>query len=265
MAGGERDEVQQSNYDVLRELLAGQMLKTSQVSECDRGKAKARRLKRRKKRSVVQRSSADVDVKELEESNRMQTDHLQEFISYLASQIFDSFPEAVRRLAPDTLDEDELQQSLSDALTDRLVSYVPSEVVDSLTTYEIVDSSSDISSFLSPVFSSYVSAILSTQTIKPAGDSKPDECELCDRSWIPLTAHHLVPREVAEKAVKRGWVSEKDVGNVAWLCRACHSFIHRCESNEELARSWKTVTDLAAREDVIRWVKWISSVRWMSR
>jgi hypothetical protein len=52
---------------------------------------------------------------------------------------------------------------------------------------------------------------------------------------------------------------------VAWLCRACHSFVHRIARNEELARSWYSVELLESREDVQAWVSWVGRVRWKAR
>ncbi len=52
---------------------------------------------------------------------------------------------------------------------------------------------------------------------------------------------------------------------MAWLCRACHSFVHGLASNEELAREWWSVEKLLGREDVRRWAGWVGGVRWKAR
>ena len=80
-----------------------------------------------------------------------------------------------------------------------------------------------------------------------------------------MTYHHLIPRQMHAKAVKRGWAKEWELQKVAWLCRACHSFVHRIASNEELARDWRSVEDLMEREDVQAWAKWVGKVRWKAR
>lgn len=87
-------------------------------------------------------------------------------------------------------------------------------------------------------------------------------CEICLRSWIPLTYHHLIPKDVHAKALKRGWHHEDQLQNVAWICRACHSFVHRAASNEELAKEWFTVERLLEREDVRAFATWVGKVRW---
>ena len=49
---------------------------------------------------------------------------------------------------------------------------------------------------------------------------------------------------------------------MAWLCRACHSFVHRILSNEELGRWFADVELLVEREDVRRFAEWVGRVRW---
>jgi predicted HNH restriction endonuclease len=58
---------------------------------------------------------------------------------------------------------------------------------------------------------------------------------------------------------------ETELNRVAWLCAACHRFVHRVEPNEELARNWDTVEKLKGREDVKRFVGWMCTVRWKKR
>lgn len=65
--------------------------------------------------------------------------------------------------------------------------------------------------------------------------------------------------------MKRGWHEEWELNKVAWLCRACHSFVHRAASNEELAKTLYSVELLAEREDVQAFVGWIGRVRWKKR
>ena len=49
-------------------------------------------------------------------------------------------------------------------------------------------------------------------------------CELCERSDIKLTKHHLIPREEGG--------TEKDI---VMICSDCHRQIHASYSNQELA------------------------------
>lgn len=55
------------------------------------------------------------------------------------------------------------------------------------------------------------------------------------------------------------------LNKVAWLCGACHSFVHRMASNEELAREWHDVERILERDDVHRWKGWVGGVRWKKK
>lgn len=138
---------------------------------------------------------------------------------------------------------------------------------DSLITYGLLNDETDLDRFFEPVFSSYITAAISTPSeYEPQnGQARPDGCEICDRTQLPLTYHHLIPRGVHEKVVKRGWHAEWELNKVAWLCRACHSFVHKIATNEELAKSLYSIDLLLAREDVQKWAAWASRIRWKSR
>lgn len=150
---------------------------------------------------------------------------------------------------------------LSLDVLENIVSSFPATVLDTLTTYSLLPSSRSLNSFLTPSIHSYVSAVTSPPP-PYLPFSKASECEICGRDWIPLTYHHLIPQSTHEKCLKRGWHEEWELEAVAWLCRACHSFVHKIASNEELAREWFTVDRLVQREDVKDWAKWVGRVRW---
>ena len=48
--------------------------------------------------------------------------------------------------------------------------------------------------------------------------TRTTECEICERE-VPLTYHHLIPREVHDKVRKKKWHPEAMLNSVAWLCR----------------------------------------------
>ncbi len=122
---------------------------------------------------------------------------------------------------------------------------------------------SDLSKLLTPIFQDYVNNVTSPPPVWSA--TRASACEICDRSWIPLTYHHLVPKQIHAKAIKRGWHEEWRLNSVAWLCRACHSFVHRIAGNEELGKDYWSVERLTEREDVQNWAKWVGRVRWKAR
>lgn len=191
---------------------------------------------------------------------------LTDFAGYLAEEIFSSLPEDLQRLSYRTMQNDAVvgdryTEPLSGFILDELVSCVPPSTNDSLIAYGLVSPpSSDLHSFMSHVFHSYVAAV----TVPPPkwAETRTSSCQICHRDWIPLTYHHLIPRQVHDKVLKRGWHSPEMLNSVAWLCRACHSFVHRMASNEALAREWYNIEKINSREDVQKWALWVGRVRW---
>lgn len=160
-----------------------------------------------------------------------------------------------------------LSESYGDPLptttTATLLANIPCSVTDSLDAYHLVTPGSE-ANLLIPVLQNYCN----TATSPPPTHNptvRAVACEICGRDWVPLSYHHLIPREVHAKAVKRGWHEEWELQSVAWLCRACHGCVHMIESNEELAKNWYTVERLMEREDMQQWAKWVGRVRWKAR
>lgn len=153
---------------------------------------------------------------------------------------------------------------VTDADMEILTAPIPVSVSESLSVYGILPETMDITAaFLRPVITDYITSVTAAP---PAwATTKTEACEICERDWIPLSYHHLIPREVHAKALKRGWHEEFMLNSVAWLCRACHSFVHKMATNEELAREYYTVDRILEREDVQDWAKWVGRVRWKAR
>lgn len=191
---------------------------------------------------------------------------LADFSDYLAREIFDSLSGDLQRLSYRSLQENAVlseKWSLPLTLTvlEELSAQLPNEINDTLTTYGVIQPpNSDTQSFMAPVMSAYISAV----TTPPPKwiETRTDACEICEREWVPLTYHHLIPKQIHAKVLKRNWHEEHQLNSVAWLCRACHSFVHRMASNEELARQWYTVELICQREDVQKWAQWVRRVRW---
>lgn len=137
---------------------------------------------------------------------------------------------------------------------------IPPSVTDSVETYDLLPASLDLSNLISSVISDYIAAVTSPPPVWST--TRTPACEICDRDWIPLTYHHLIPKQVHEKALKRHWHEEWELNSVAWLCLACHSFVHRLASNEVLAKELYTVDLLLEKEEVQIWAKWVGRIRW---
>ncbi|MFA9555724.1 HNH endonuclease [Evansella sp. AB-rgal1] len=73
-----------------------------------------------------------------------------------------------------------------------------------------------------------------------------ETCELCGRSEVETTVHHLVPKE------KGG-----TFGATANLCIPCHKQIHALYTNEEIAARLTTLLELRTDEKLASFIKWI--------
>lgn len=71
-------------------------------------------------------------------------------------------------------------------------------------------------------------------------------CELCGRSGVEITVHHLLPKE------KGG-----TFGETANLCIPCHKQVHALYSNEEIAARLTTLKELREDPQLSRFIKWI--------
>ncbi|ROT42750.1 hypothetical protein SODALDRAFT_326909 [Sodiomyces alkalinus F11] len=252
--------------DCLSDVLVERMTKPSRNSKTKR--------RRTKKDSQPQTLPNSVPQHDNDEDGTAAED-LAEFIDYIANQAFESLPEDLRSLSrPAWAASPDLQSRYALPLTssDTSVLILPTldpAIASSLTAYGIIDNddADAVPALLAPVLTAYVTTITTTPPPPRQGRAQAEEegCELCGRDWVPLTYHHLIPRFVHDKALKRGWHPAEALQNVAWLCRLCHSFVHRFASHEELARYYFTVDRLLAEEEVVRFARYASRVRWKGR
>ncbi|KAH8727194.1 hypothetical protein GQ44DRAFT_612251 [Phaeosphaeriaceae sp. PMI808] len=274
-----------SNYEIFRDCLSEPVLKALTIP-IDKPKSKQKRnvKKTAKGKSDSNRKSrVQVEVNsELSNSNGPTSDaeDLGEFIEYLNSVIFPCLPSELQTVTYLKFrDSSSLQDAYSTPLSastyTRLLDMISPDAIDSLESYGLLPPSSDttdLRNLLVPVLNAYIT----TTTAAPPiwSTTRTTECELCLRDWVPLTYHHLIPRSTHERVMKRGWHTEDKLNSVAWLCRACHSFVHRLARNEVLAKSYYTVglireggveEDLEKRKEVEGWIGWIGGVRWKSR
>jgi hypothetical protein len=187
---------------------------------------------------------------------------------FLASEIFTSLPTDLQTLSYAALQhtpslEDRYATPLPRTTLDALTTTLPVSVPESLTVYGLIPDAADTPDFLNRVVGEYVAG--TTRPPPVWATTRTDACEICERDWIPLSYHHLIPRGVHAKVRKKGWHDEWMLNSVAWLCRACHSFVHRMATNEELAREWYTVDRILERQDVQEWAKWVGRVRWKAK
>ncbi|KAL1654444.1 hypothetical protein SLS61_003045 [Didymella pomorum] len=274
----------ESNYETFRDCMSEPIMKALALPE-EKEKNNKKRIarKRAKYKPVGMFAPATPQVEIPSTDNAPSTtdaEDLSEFIEYLSSLIFPSLPSSLRTLSyPQFRDSPSLQDAyttpLSSSTYEHLLSTVPPDAVDSLESYALLPANSDTHDanlLLTPVFTAYCTAV----TLPPPiwATTRTTKCELCERDWVPLTYHHLIPKSTHDRVRKRVWHDEDVLNSVAWLCRACHSFVHRMASNEQLARYYYTVDlireggvdqDEEKAQEVEGWVKWVSGVRWKSR
>ncbi|KAK3376658.1 hypothetical protein B0T24DRAFT_225010 [Lasiosphaeria ovina] len=229
-------------------------------------------------------ADADADV--------VDADDLADFVEYIASAIFAALPAELQEIdygtwaGGDNNDSNNnkqdrpsppLQQRYalplsSDAVGDilRLTSGgVDASISESLAAYGVTssgepepDPETGMAELLAPVVTAYISSATAAPAPASATKGLATACELCGRDWINLTYHHLIPRMVHAKVVKRGWHRADELQNVAWLCGACHRFVHRFAGHEDLARRFYTVELLLEQPAVAAFAEWAGRLRW---
>jgi hypothetical protein len=266
------DDVE-GNYSLFRDCVFEAVVNKSSSTTTRRKKLNSRR----RALQSVNRATAGKDVPATHSDEAIKQDpaELAEFSDYLAAEVFPAFPDTLRLIDHTTLkptttsdmaveDADNYSLPLTISVLEALTCLVPPTVADTLQAYGLISPpATDTGTFLSPILTAYITS--ATRPPPAPSATRTTACELCSRDWIPLTYHHLIPKQIHTKALKRGWHDEAKLNSVAWLCRACHSFVHRVASNEELAREYYTVEKLSEREDVEKWVGWVGGVRWKKR
>lgn len=146
-------------------------------------------------------------------------DDLADFASYLAAEAWPVVPDRYQNATY----EAHTNGSLGDLDVDELpLDALSPAFVDTLTSYGQAEDTDDVEKFLRKVLGKYVEEVTAPPPVWSSTRTK--ECEICERE-VPLTYHHLVPRSVHTKALKKGWHSEAMLNKVAWLCRSVHRLI----------------------------------------
>ncbi|KAK4463327.1 hypothetical protein QBC42DRAFT_324789 [Cladorrhinum samala] len=255
-----------ANFEQFRDIFSSLLIeKLSAPSHRPTARAK----RRSKKSSTSSNNSGPTgdDNGNNDDDHTLQADDLADFTTYLATSTFISFPVDLQSLSHRSPSETlELYSApLSPDTTSDILTPLDPAIFDSLSTYLPPSSNSDADSFFASLLETYVFQVTSPPPPPSSTRGKITACEICGRDWINLTYHHLIPRMVHDKAVKRGWHRKEDLQNVAWLCGACHRFVHKFKGHEELAREYFTVERLLEEEEVREFAKWVGRLRWKGR
>lgn len=89
-------------------------------------------------------------------------------------------------------------------------------------------------------------------------DPAQPACELCQRSGLPLTKHHLIPRKRHRRrsALVR-FEREEMNSRIAMLCRPCHSTVHAHLTEQQLEAAYNTLDALAQHPEIAKFVSWV--------
>jgi len=87
-----------------------------------------------------------------------------------------------------------------------------------------------------------------------------DECPICHRV-MQLTRHHLIPRSTHEHFRKHPHPTVNDLYVDVYLCRQCHSAVHRFQNEMTLAQEFYSLELLLAAEGIQRWGEYAKRLR----
>ncbi|CAG7852748.1 SubName: Full=Uncharacterized protein {ECO:0000313/EMBL:CCA74432.1} [Serendipita indica DSM 11827] len=214
-------------------------------------------LQKKKGRSIKQKQpDAELSQDELAEE-------LDEFISYLTQEAYEALPESLKSNSTQ-LDESQVEKLQLASIP------VPPAFAESLVTYSLVESEGDAEDAFQSIMKAFTEELSSLVTEAREASLPPkhgwkstrcENCEICHRD-VPLTYHHLIPRSTHDKVLRRKWHPPEMLNVVAWLCRPCHTAVHRSAPNEDLARYYYSVELLMERESIQRWAQYASRQRW---
>lgn len=86
---------------------------------------------------------------------------------------------------------------------------------------------------------------------------KPENCSTCQRE-VFLNFHHLIPKKMHGKRPIKALHPEKDFDHYGvWLCRDCHSKIHRLFTHKQLAETHYTLERIMEDEEFSKFLVWV--------
>ena len=284
-----QDETKETNYEQFRDSLSSVIIeRLTRSSHPPKNKKRSTKKqppntenlnKPNANKPPATPSSTNNDNTNTQPTDTTAADGLTDFIDYIASEIFHSLPLSLQSLDHRTWRESALLQTqyplpLTSSDIPPLLTTLDPSIEESLFTYGIAvpdtipsphnppTQGPDLYQLLAPVLTAYITSCTTPPPALSSTRAHTAACEICKRDWINLTYHHLIPRMVHTKAVKRGWHRADELQNVAWICGACHRFVHHFADHETLARRYYTVELLLGEPDVVAFAEWAGRLRW---
>jgi hypothetical protein len=256
------------NYDQFRECIAAVLVERMAGPISNARKCGKNRSGGKKRNGKATAGKGQVQQQDEHGDEQQSMEELAEFIDYVAREVFDVLPPDIQVLDYTSwADNSRLAETWAPPLTKEataeLLLGLDPALGDSLIAYQIIDGSvTTLNDLLTPALDAYLGVVTTAPAAGRPTMKDVDACEICGRDWITLTYHHLIPREVHDKVVKRGWHRKDQLNNVAWLCRPCHNFVHQFASNEDLARNYYTTELLLEQDEIMAFAKWAGRLRW---
>ena len=281
-----QDETKETNYEQFRDSLSSVIIeRLTRSSHRPKNKRRSRKKQPPNAENLskpdANKSPASPSEPQDDDINTQSTaaDDLTDFIDYIASEIFRYLPVSLQSLDHRTWRESALLQTqyplpLTSSDIPPLLTTLDPSIEESLLTYGITAPDTipsphnpptqgpDLYQLLAPVLTAYITSCTTPPPAPSSTRAHTTACEICKRDWINLTYHHLIPRMVHAKAVKRGWHRADELQNVAWICGACHRFVHHFADHETLARRYYTVELLLGDPEVVAFAEWAGRLRW---
>lgn len=89
---------------------------------------------------------------------------------------------------------------------------------------------------------------------------KTSKCVCCHRE-ISLTFHHLIPKKVHRRTRFAKHYSKAELNLGIYICRACHSGIHRFYDEMYLAQHLNSLAALLSDEKLQKHFDWVGKQR----
>lgn len=86
---------------------------------------------------------------------------------------------------------------------------------------------------------------------------RKNACELCGRV-VPLTYHHLIPRKVHRRNFFKKKYSKEELNNGVYVCRPCHSGVHKLYDEMTLAKQFNSLELLQEDSAVRTHIQWVA-------
>jgi hypothetical protein len=134
---------------------------------------------------------------------------LADFAAYLAGELWPVLPESFQSASYDT-------RSTLPAPEDASLDALGTGFTDTLIAYSLAPDADGAEAFARKVLEDYVADATAPPPVWK--NTRTDECEMCGRE-VPLTYHHLIPRSMHTRVMKKGWHPESALNSVAWICR----------------------------------------------